>query len=130
MDDGERLIGADRRAHAAHVREADRGIDRVLGAPPAAPEVDDEQADGSRVDLGDRSRALGHDGEVHGRVSEVPVGGVDEIVRPPSTATIRAKRSAAAPEASARSTRRAASATSRARPPRTSSSQLSAAVTA
>ena len=66
----------------SHVRQADAGIDGVPGAAAAAAQRHHREADQPRVHPRDDPRALGRDGEPHGRRGEVPVRALEEIGGP------------------------------------------------
>ena len=55
MDAGERAIGADLGADRRELAQADRGIDRIGGARPAAAELDHRKPDRAHVDLFDEA---------------------------------------------------------------------------
>ena len=103
MDERERALGGpDALAGRGDLAEPDRVVDALgLVAAPAA-EVDDGQADGAHVDALRRTRpvGLGGDGD-RAALGRWRSGASSRSAGPPSAATIRAKRSAAAPDSSA-----------------------------
>ena len=131
MHQRQRRIGGDLSADAGKRGEADGGIDRVARARPPAAELDDRDADCARVDRRHIAGALRRRRDDNGAAGRSARALASKSAGPPSAATMRSNRSAAAPLASARSQRGAGGSADRAtRPPSVSSSAPSASVTA
>ena len=89
-------------AEAGDVGEADRGVDVVGLAAAAAAELHHHEAERARR-RSPRRRRLPVDLAAHGASARCFSGASSRSAGPPSSATMRAKRSAAAPECSAAS---------------------------
>ena len=82
VDDRERLVGTDRVARPAHLREPDRGVDGVLDPVTAAAQRDHQETDRPGVHARDDAGPSGRDGASYRRRRQVSVGALDEVARP------------------------------------------------
>ena len=104
MDERQRRIGGDLSAEPGKLGEADGWIDRIGGPAAPAAQRDDRHADARASIAATKPLRAGGAGDDDRRGGQkLARRGSRKSLGPPSMATMRSKRSAAAPLASARS---------------------------